>query len=343
MQLPIMTPSDAHMYAPVLMFDRSARPTLEFSGPKAAESLTGLVTNDVLSLIGGDGQYACALTPKGRIIADVRVLAVAGDDGSVQTLQVDSNATAGTGFAAMIRKYVNPRVAKYADVTSTNACTTLVGARAIEILASLGADAIAIADVANGPAFTHRPVLIDGTPVRLVRVPDLGAEDVFDLRSDLAAAPALTAALERAGARLCDAGEWHRRRVVAGRPEWGIDMDETTLAQEANMDALHAISYRKGCYTGQETVARVHFRGHVNRTLRRVEFLDGQSAPAGVQLAASESAIVGDTRSAALDDDGQAIGIAMLRREVPDGGRLSWTDSTGVPHEVRVIGAADDS
>ena len=63
---------------------------------------------------------------------------------------------------------------------------------------------------------------------------------------------------------------WDIARVEAGRPEWGIDMDDNTIPQEANFDALHAISYTKGCYVGQETVARVHFRGHVNKHLRGV-------------------------------------------------------------------------
>ena len=100
------------------MFDRSARLRMQFTGPKAAESLTGLVTNDVLALRGGDGLYACALTAKGRIIADVRVLSIA-DEGDEPSLLVDANAASGTGFAAMIRKYVNPRLAKYVDVTDT--------------------------------------------------------------------------------------------------------------------------------------------------------------------------------------------------------------------------------
>jgi glycine cleavage system aminomethyltransferase T len=111
------TPAALRTGAPVLLFDRSARLRMQFTGPKAAESLTGLVTNDVLALCGGDGEYACALTPKGRVIADVRILAIAGDDGTVQSLLVDSNAAAGVGFAAMIRKYVNPRLARYADIS----------------------------------------------------------------------------------------------------------------------------------------------------------------------------------------------------------------------------------
>ncbi len=328
---------------PVLLFDRSTRLTMQFTGPKAAESLTGLVTNDVLSLTGGDGQYACALTPKGRIIADVRILAIAADDGTVQSLLVDTNAEAGIGFAAMIRKYVNPRLAKYVDVSEATACLTLVGSATRHLLQSLGAAEATLSEVADGPAFTHRPIQIGDIPARLVQVPDLDSSDVFDLRCDHAVVAMLHETLVSAGAIAADATEWHRRRVAAGRPEWGADMDESTLAQEANMDALHAISYKKGCYTGQETVARVHFRGHVNRTIRRVRFVDGLVPPHGTPLLGAEAATVGESRSTAIDDAGQHVGIAMIRREVPASGELSWVGGDGRAHSLVVIGAADDS
>ena len=120
-------------------------------------------------------------------------------------------------------------------------------------------------------------------------------------------------------------------------------MDETTLAQEANMDALHAISYKKGCYTGQETVARVHFRGHVNRTLRQVRLAGGSIPPHGAPLMDNESKPVGDLRSTAPGDDGQLFGIAMLRREVPDAGELTWVSDDTAVHTVLVVGSADEA
>ncbi len=325
----------------VLLFDRSARLRMQFTGAKAAESLTGLVTNDVLALRGGDGLYACALTAKGRIIADVRVLAIPGDDGSVQSLLVDANEAGGAGFAAMIRKYVNPRLAKYVDVTAATACVTLVGDGTLELLRTLGAADDALQAVGAGGAFTHWPVTVAGTAARLVRAPDLGSTPAFDLHVDRGAREAIVEALHAAGATPSDDAEWHRRRVIAGRPEWGIDMDEGTLAQEANMDALQAISYTKGCYTGQETVARVHFRGHVNRTLRSVSYPDGTLPPAGTPLIGADGASVGDARSGAHTDAGTMIGIAMLRREVSDGTALSWSAAEGTSHPARVVGNAD--
>ncbi|MES3034505.1 MAG: hypothetical protein V4813_10975 [Gemmatimonadota bacterium] len=327
----------------VTVFHRRDRLLLQFTGPKAAESLTGLVTNDVLALRGGDGLYACALTPKGRIIADVRILAIADDAGAVTTLLADTNAAAGTGFSAMIRKYVNPRTAKYTDLSVVTTCLTLAGDGALALLATLGADESLLAPLASGNPFTHRELSLGGTVVRAVRIPDLGETTALDLHVAAADAEALQQRLRDSGATEGDMLEWHRRRVLADRPEWGVDMDEGTLAQEANMDALQAISYKKGCYTGQETVARVHFRGHVNRTLRRVRY-DGDALPAvGTALLGPEDAAVGDARSSAMVDAGSGVGIAMLRREVGDAATLRWLDANGTAHTATVVGAAAEA
>ena len=123
---------------------------------------------------------------------------------------------------------------------------TVCGASALDLLHTLGASSDAVSAIAGGPAFTHRPVRIVDTHARLVRVPDLGATDTFDVHCDRADIEDLLEALTSAGVDEVTEAEWHRRRVMAGRPEWGIDMDEGTLAQEANMDALDAISYTKG-------------------------------------------------------------------------------------------------
>ena len=327
----------------VLLFDRSARLRMQFTGPKAAESLTGLVTNDVLSLRGGDGVYACALTQKGRIIADVRIFAIAGDDGTVQTLLTDANVAGGVGFATMIRKYVNPRTATYVNLTASSSCLTLLGENALDLLTSLGAAAEVVASVQTGARLTHAIVTIAGVSARLIRAPDLGLTELYDLIMDATGREAVQRALMDAGALLSTDGEWHRRRVVAARPEWGIDMDEGTLAQEANMDSLHSISYSKGCYTGQETVARVHFRGHVNRTLRRVSLPDGVVPAHGTALLKAEGSAAGDVRSAAIDDGGALVGIAMVRREVGDLDILRWASEDGVTHDVIVVGEPDES
>ena len=99
-------------------------------------------------------------------------------------------------------------------------------------------------------------------------------------------------------------------------------MDDSTLPQEANFDELGAISYTKGCYIGQETVARVHFRGHVNRFLRRLRFVTRPAPPRGAELVDETGKVIGDVRSSALSPRYGGVGLGMVRREVPPGTTL---------------------
>src|SRR5881398_1900817 len=95
-----------------LFFDRTDRLRMRVSGPKAAELVTGMVTNDVSALSPGEGQYAAALTAKGKIVADLRIFALD------EALLIDTSAAAAPGWKEMVRKYINPRIAPYHDVTS---------------------------------------------------------------------------------------------------------------------------------------------------------------------------------------------------------------------------------
>ena len=123
-----------------------------------------------------------------------------------------------------------------------------------------------------------------------------------------------------AGAVPAGLAAWEIARVEAGRPEWGIDIDENTIPQEANLDELDAISYTKGCYIGQEVVARVHFRGHVNRHLRGLRAAGGGAPPpTGAQLIDDTGNHVGDVRSAVSSPRLGGIAIGMVRREVEPG------------------------
>src|SRR6476619_5578876 len=112
-----------------LFFDRSDRMRMRISGEKAAELVTGMVTNDVTSLVPGEGQFAAALTPKGKIVADLRIFALA------DALLIDTAAAASAGWKEMVRKYINPRLAPYHDVTAEIADIGVFGRAARGIVA----------------------------------------------------------------------------------------------------------------------------------------------------------------------------------------------------------------
>jgi folate-binding protein YgfZ len=298
--------------------DRSDRLRMTFVGAKAAETVTGLVTNDVLALQAGHGLYAAALTPKGKVIADLRVFRREAGD-----FLVDVPAAAAAGFAAMIRKYVNPRLATYADASAALSCLGVLGPHARQVVAHAMDCSPSAFDLL--PAFAHGTAQFAGSAVMVVRSVDYGV-DGFDCFVRAGDAPALRDALVAAGAPPCDAAAVEVLRIEAGRPAWGADMNEETLAQEAGLDTLNAVSFTKGCYTGQETVARVHFRGHVNRFLRG---LRAESVPAGEALVFAGDKDVGDVRSRAASPRLGAIALAMLRREVETGSVVTVRSANG--------------
>lgn len=315
--------------------DRSHRMRMRLSGEKAAETMTGLVTNDVGALEPGQGCYAAALTAKGRIVADLRIFRDA--DGVL----VDAPARAADGWMTMVRKYVNPRVAPYTDLSASVRDLGVFGPQARHVVAAM--TGVGSAALGLLPLYGHAAVQLDDVPahrIDIARVPDLGVEgfEIFapaelfeELWSRALAAKATPMGLEA----------WEVARIEAGRPEWGLDVDDTTIPQEANFDELHAISYTKGCYIGQEVVARVHFRGHVNRHLRGLRAAGAELPPRGAALLDAEGKVVGDVRSAAASPRLGGVALAMVRREVDPGASLvaRWSEGESA-RELRVDMAA---
>ena len=307
-----------------IVLDRSYRARLRIAGAKAGDVLTGLVTNDVLALETGQGQYAAALTPRGRIVADVRIFA---DEGS---FLVDVSPRAADGWSTMVKKYVNPRLATYQDETASHRDIGVFGAQARHIVSEItGVNATALTALAP---YSHATVSIDGARALVAKVPDLGV-DGYEI---FIPADSFTALWDRAVASGASPGgleAWEIGRVEAGRPEWGIDIDDSTIPQEANLDDLDAISYTKGCYVGQEVVARVHFRGHVNRHLRGLRSADASPPPTGATLHDSGGQQVGEIKSAVASPRLGGIALGMVRREVELGTQLvaRWPEG-----EVRV-------
>lgn len=302
-----------------LFFDRSDRMRLRISGPKAAELITGMVTNDVSSLAPGEGQYAAALTPKGKIVADLRIFAI--EDGFL----IDTSAAAAPGWKEMVRKYINPRVAPYHDMTSELADFGVFGRSARSIVSRV-LD-IDDRDLAPLAPYSHLSRPFADVTVILARVPEIDL-DGFEIFIPAGAVGALKGKFHAANVAQGSRDTWEIARIESGRPQWGVDMDDSTLPQEANFDELGAISYTKGCYIGQETVARVHFRGHVNRFLRRLRFVTRPAPPKGAELLDETGKVIGEIRSSALSPRFGGVALGMVRREVPPGTTLQarWSE-----------------
>ena len=297
-----------------IVVDRSHRGRMRFIGEKAGEALTGLVTNDVLALHPGHGQYGAALSAKGRIVADLRIFALSG------SYLVDGPARAWPGWTGMVKKYVNPRVSGYRDDSHAVREIGVFGPEARRIVAHVAGVATDALGVLS--AYSHLNVEIDGAPVVIARSADIRVEG-YDLFVPFENFDTVWSRVLAGGSTPAGLGAWEIARVEAGRPEWGVDIDDTTIPQEANLDDLDAISYTKGCYIGQEVVARVHFRGHVNRHLRGLRAASVDAPPTGAQLFDGAGTHVGDVRSAVASPRLGGIALAMVRREVAPGTSLN--------------------
>lgn len=296
-----------------IVVNQSHRGRMRFTGPKVADVLTGLVTNDVGALSVGQGQYASALTPKGKVVADMRILRFE------DSYLTETSARSREGWFGIVRKYVNPRLAKYADETATLAAIGVYGAHARQVMEEI----TGIGHSALGLLLPYAHVKADrgSLTMHVVRVPDLHV-DGFEILVPYEQLPQVWDAAVAARATPAGLATWEVARVESGRPEWGVDMDDNTLVQEANLDELGAVSYTKGCYTGQEVVARVHFRGHVNRTLRGLKAEGTEPPRMRATLFDGEGKSVGDVRSSAVSPRLGGIALGLVRREVANGAQL---------------------
>jgi folate-binding protein YgfZ len=290
------------------LFDRSDRGKLALAGTDAAAFLQGQVTNDVESLAIGTGCYAAFLTPKGKMLGDLRILN-AGDE-----LLLDTERVALQPLFNMIRHFSIGYQVELHKRTLESGLLSLIGPEAAAVA---GADALPVGEHA------HALVLLGDVRARAIRT-DVGV----DLLCEAPDTDSLRAALEAAGAVAVGEAATECLRVERGRPRYGIDLDDTVIPQEAGLNE-RAVSFTKGCYVGQETVARLFYRGKPNRQLRGLK-LSGPAAP-GEELT-FESRMVGRLTSVAQSPRFGPIGLGLVRREAPPGSTVTVGD--GLTAEV---------
>lgn len=293
-------------------------------GPKAIDALNGLVTNDVSQLAVGMSQHAVALTAKGKVVCDMIIVRI-----SDERLMLAMLPHCLPAWLELARKYINPRLAKVADERERWVTWMCYGVNAPQALGELAAapspaesaPGSASGALAEWPAWSHGMLDSGPAPVRCIRAPLMGVLPGFVVVAEAGDAEVVRAALEASGRPRGSQAVWDLARVEAGRPAFGADMDENTIPQEANLDTLGAISFTKGCYTGQETVARVHFRGHVNRHLRGL--MASAPLPQHGRVLDATGKDVGDVRSSALSPRLGPVAMAMIRREVAPGATVT--------------------
>jgi folate-binding protein YgfZ len=264
----------------LLVADRSDRGKLRFTGPQRAWFLDQILTQTFEDIAPGEARESAMLTVHGRMTGYLE--AVATEDAILCHFEPELRDV----LPAELSRYVFATQVDIVDVTDDMGLVLLAGARFEEVAARV--DALVHPTNSLGESAAYLWV----------------ARDAVD---------STIAELERAGANAAPEEELEAIRIVNGIPRWGYDMDSKTFPQEAGIDE-RAIHYEKGCYLGQEAMAKIHFRGKVNRRLRRLQ--------ASSSLEPGADVVVGDEKVGTVTSASNGRALAMIRYTVEPGTRV---------------------
>jgi folate-binding protein YgfZ len=291
------------------LLDLSHRGRLLVRGRDAPRFLHGMVTNEVKAMEVGRGNYAFFLDVHGRILADARILRL-----GPQAYLVDCEPRCIEAIRQTLRKHIIADQVVVEDAGAPEACLAVEGPCALEVLR----DAIGF-DPPHMLPLEHLELPDD--PLRIVRASISGQIGYWILAS----AERLARVWDQGrragaalGARPVGFAATEICRIEAGLPRHGADMDEKTLPQETGQ--MHAISFTKGCYLGQEIVERIRSRGQVHRRLVGLLFEGKQDARAGMEIRAGDQGIGNVTSAAYSFGLRRTIALGMVRREFAEPG-----------------------
>jgi folate-binding protein YgfZ len=291
-------------------------------GEDRASFLQGMVSNDVQALRPGEGCAAVLLTEQGRIVADLRVYALE----TCFLLDVDAHIK--EKLIESLSRFIIADDVELEDLSETQTTLALQGPLSSQVLATAGV-AVSLAN-----ALQHCEATVAGASIRVVRVDDTG-EKGYELLIPTADSESVWRALLQAGTPLglrpVGLTALNTLRVEAGIPWYGLDMDEGRIVLEVGME--HAVSFKKGCYLGQEVVERATARGHINRKLSGLIIKgDGSPLPASGDKLFHETQEVGWVTSAVTSPRfGCPIALGYVRREHLTPGTQLRIDRQGIP------------
>ena len=309
-RLPARFGDDAAEYGTVRSaagwLDLADRTLLSVSGPDSGEWLQGMLSNDVKALGEGEGIAAAVLNIQGKILADVRVFRT-GD-----AFLVDLDEPLAAGVLEHLDRYLIADEVEIADLSPGLAMLSIQGPRAEAALSGL-------LDAGSLPAgeLCHGEVECAGIRLRVVRATHTG-ETGFDLVAPRDALPALAALPAARNIPWIGLEARETLRIEAGIPRYGVDMDADTLLLETCLD--DSVSFTKGCYLGQETVERIHSRGHVNRKLVGLEVRSGTVPDPGDPLIGEDRSIGRVTSVAASPRLRCPIALGYVHRDYTEPG-----------------------
>jgi folate-binding protein YgfZ len=289
-------------------------------GRDPVRMLNGLITNDLTRASDQRAVYAAMLTPKGKMLSDLRAFTRSSESGTEVFLAVPT--AAADTVEAQLRKFVPPLFSRWERTTlraiglyGPRSTVALQGEFERETEIDNHEDAVTYLVSGGIGAFAIATAEAGGQPGYDVFV---AAEEFDVVRQRL-----LDAASRQEG-REIDPADYEVARIEAGRPRFGADMTDATLPAEAFESTglmERAVSFNKGCYTGQEVVVRIAHRGHVNRQIRGILLGEGPVPEPGTMIVRPDTAkeVGAITSVAASRRIGRTIALAMLRKEVDPG------------------------
>lgn len=276
----------------------AARGRILACGRDRARFLHNLTSNEVKKMAPDAGAYAFLLSPQGRIQADLTLLCFA------DHFLIDTEPELREKLLAHVRKYIIADQVELEDVTASTSSIGLEGPQAQSILGRFGAP-VPVEPYAHAEwnGATVAAITVTGQPgFRIYAAPDRIAE--------------ITQQLEAAGVPSATADDIRTVRIENGRPRYGEEIGEKSLPQETQQ--MHAVSFTKGCYLGQEIVERIRAQGHVNKKLVRLELSSPDVPAPGTKLKSGE-AEAGEILSAVYSPRAQKpIALAVLRTQYAD-------------------------
>jgi tRNA-modifying protein YgfZ len=293
-----------------ILCDLSHLGLLEIGGTDAVTFLQGQVTNDVKLLNGTNVHYTAYCNPKGRMLG--LFLAFAHYD----HLHLQLNRELLEPIMKRLKMYVMRSKVEIKDVSESIIKFGIDGLEASQILAS---------SLAKIPTENYELVTLENATV--LKLPTIAGHSRFEIFTDEANAPVIWNAL-KTKFQLVEKSHWDWLEIHAGIPDIDIKTQEQFVPQMLNLDILNGINFKKGCYTGQEIVARTHYLGTVKRRTYLASICPASqsvSAPqAGDKLLDSAQNEVGQFVRVAPNANNGFDVLAEMRIEAQQAGNVTW-------------------
>ena len=306
------------------LIDLSSRGRFKVGGSEAVQFLNGLITNDMKTLAEGAWMPAAFPNVQGRLIANVRVARLKPLELENPNYLIDTEAATRESVLKTLQRFTLAGDFRVTDITDETRQFAVQGNEANDLVHSVLGDAVT--SLPEQGATTNSWKGMEVTALRDTHmgakgfdliIPEVGARDLWQSLVDAGATPVREDVLETL-------------RIEAGIPRYGVDMDETNVVTETNLDDV--VSYTKGCYIGQEIIARIKYRGHVAKKLTGLSFADKVEVASGDEIKSVDDKDIGRITSATYSP--------QLKRTIALG--YVKYDYLAAETSVRVIHGADE-